>query len=378
MQKSVNIASVGVVSALGTDAPANLQSLCGGHSGLTKVDGRCEGRVALSDDDMRRLTLCPKVQSRTTLLALTAVLEAVAPIQTLLPQAMLISATTVGGMDCTPIFYSPFRQGLASRLRYVGEHEASSHTEAIARRLGIQSFRTTISTACSSGANAIMLGARLICAGLTDVVICGGTDALCDYTRAGFGSLMILSPEPCRPLSADRTGLNLGEAAAYVVLTSERVSAPSVGRLVGWANANDAFHQTAMTAEGRGGALAMSSAICMAGLSPQDISYINLHGTATQNNDSSELSAINTVWNGQPLPPLSSTKSLTGHTLAAAGALEAVFCIMALQQQMLWPNANFTSGDVQPVLAPVSAHLSYALSNSLGFGGNCTSLVFSK
>src|SRR5690606_36090306 len=166
------------------------------------------------------------------------------------------------------------------------------HTERIADFFGFNGYISTVSTACSSASNAIILGAELIKHGKLDRVICGGSDVLSKFTINGFNSLMILDKAHSRPFDANRNGVNLGEGAAYVVLESEFLAQKSgkriLGELSGYSNSNDAFHQTASSPDGDGALLAMQRAITMAGIQPSDISYINAHGTATENNDLSE------------------------------------------------------------------------------------------
>ncbi len=297
----------------------------------------------------------------------------------------LVSANTVGGMDKTEHFMEAFLENAAGgRLREVVHHECGSITELVADALGIRHHVSTISTACSSGANALMYGARMIRSGLLDVVIAGGTDSLTRFTLNGFNTLMILDQQKCRPFDDTRTGLNLGEGAGYVVLVSDRLAGQLKPwcRLSGFANANDAYHQTASSPEGTGNYLAMKGALEMAGLTPGDIGYINLHGTGTQNNDSSEGLAIMRLF-APAFPPVSSTKSFTGHTLGASGGIEAVFSAYALHAGLIYPNAQFTTPMKELAFAPAttfsSGHqLRHVMSNSFGFGGNCSSLVFSK
>jgi 3-oxoacyl-[acyl-carrier-protein] synthase-1 len=176
-----------------------------------------------------------------------------------------------------------------------------------------------------------------------------------------------------------RAGLNLGEAAAYIVMRREAQS--GYCRLSGYGNANDAHHQTAITTEGVGPQRAMRDALAKASLLPSDISYINVHGTGTANNDLSEGNAMRAIW-GKELPPYSSTKSFTGHTLAAAGSVEAVFAALAIRKQMLWANLRFNQQidglPISPVTSTTKSVVNHVLSNSFGFGGNCSSLIFSK
>jgi len=230
-----------------------------------------------------------------------------------------------------------------------------------------------------------MLGARMIKAGKLDRVVVGGTDCLSKFTINGFKTLMILSETDCRPFDANRTGLNLGEAAAFLVLESDKCvkkeNKKVLGYVSGWANANDAFHQTASSKDGEGATLAMQKALKVAGLKPEDIDYINAHGTATENNDASESAAISRVFKDS-VPSVSSTKAYTGHTLAAAAAIEAVYSVLALQNSTVFPNLNFETPIEETTIVPetevIIKDINHVLSNSFGFGGNCSTLIFSK
>jgi 3-oxoacyl-[acyl-carrier-protein] synthase-1 len=296
-----------------------------------------------------------------------------------------VSANTVGGMDKTEDFFADYLEDPQSgHLNQVVNHECGSITELVADALGIRHHVTTISTACSSGANALMYGSRLIRNNMVDVVIAGGTDALTRFTLNGFNTLMILDQESSRPFDDTRKGLNLGEGAGYVVLVKdelkELIRTPWC-KLSGFANANDAYHQTASSPDGVGNYLAMKGALEMSGLKPEEIDYINLHGTGTQNNDSSEGLAIERLF-APHYPPVSSTKSFTGHTLGASGGIEAVFSALAVREGYLYPNANFSTRMKEIPFTPVTAFsegnkVHHVMSNSFGFGGNCSSLIFS-
>ena len=388
--RGVRIIGMGAISAIGHDVPSTLTSLLDSRSGIAPMT-ICHsdlsvpaGEVKMTDEALASaLGIDHKNQSRTALLAMTAAREAIASAGLTpdeLTHTALISATTTGGMNETPQFYKDFATDNShGRLRHIVHHPCADHTDMMANTLGIGGWRTTISTACSSGANAILTAAMMIEAGMADTVIAGGADTLCRFTLGGFNSLKILSREPCHPLSEGRDGLNLGEGAAYVVLSASDAH-PTIGWLAGWHNANDAHHQTAMSDDGRGAQDAMRGAMSKADVTPQEIGYINLHGTATPNNDQTEVAALRSVW-GDTLPPFGSTKGLTGHTLAAAGALEAVFCLLGLQKDVAWKSAGLTTpmvGQPVPTTANTPIGSPYALSNSLGFGGNCTSLIFKK
>lgn len=374
-----------------------LQSFQNGSSGIghiTLFDSVYRGKlpvgeVKISNEDLaRKLSVNPYL-TRTALLGIHAAREAIANAGIDLKKwrTGLISATTVGGMDKTEHFFCDFKTDAKKcRLREVVNHECGRSTELIADDLGVRDFISTINTACSSSVNAIALGTRLIKHNQLDVVIAGGTDALSKFTLNGFNSLMILDGEPCRPFDASRNGLNLGEGAGFVVLISDRVRASEKNRasvfVSGFANTNDAFHQTASSPEGRGSFGAMTKALAMAALSPNDIDYINLHGTGTLNNDLSEGTAVSRLY-GDAYPKLSSTKAFTGHTLGASGGIEAVFSTMAIQQQCVFPNLRFQNPIPEINIIPQKnfeegVKINHVMSNSFGFGGNCSSIVFSR
>ncbi|MES1221342.1 MAG: beta-ketoacyl-[acyl-carrier-protein] synthase family protein, partial [Bacteroidota bacterium] len=298
-----------------------------------------------------------------------------------------ISANTVGGMDKTENFFREFlNNNQKGKLRNVVNHECGAATEITADKLGIKNYVSTISTACSSSANSIFFGARLIKQNMLDVIVAGGVDALTKFTLNGFNTLMILDSEFCKPFDENRRGLNLGEGAGYVVLVSEKVAA-SLSRkpyckLTGYANANDAYHQTASSPDGTGSYLAMTGALKEADLKTSDIDYINLHGTGTQNNDIAEGTAIKRLFEPS-FPKMSSTKSFIGHTLGASGGIEAVFSVLAIEHGIIYPNLRFHTQMKELPFAPETKFLkgqkvNNVLSNSFGFGGNCSSLVFSR
>ncbi|MDL2256407.1 beta-ketoacyl-[acyl-carrier-protein] synthase family protein [Parabacteroides sp. OttesenSCG-928-G06] len=391
----VFVTGIGAISGIGLNSGEHLASFRAGKNGLGKITlfpTRHEVPVSEVKKNNRQLQEAlgiplQKTLSRTALLGITAAQEAWkdAAIE---PESGLrigfISSNSTGGMDLSEQFYPLFRDdNKQGRLRLVASHDAGDSTEQIASYLGLTGFRTTISTACSSAANALMLGARMIRQGLFDVVIAGGTDALCRFTLNGFSSLMILDKEPCRPFDISRAGLNLGEGAGYLVLQSEKsLRRQPYAALCGYANNNDAYHQTASSPEGTGAWLAMKNALEVAGVKPDEVDYINAHGTGTPNNDASESKAICRLF-GDKIPPFSSTKAFTGHTLGAAGGLEAVFSVLAIDRGIYYPNLHFATPIEETGLIPVTSYsenhtVRTVLSNSFGFGGNNTSLVFRK
>ncbi len=397
MGKGIAITGMGVISAIGNNVEENYESLISKKIGISKIthidtvhkNDIMVGEISTTNEALEaQLGLSPNSWSRTSLLAVIAAKEAVnhAGITDLNAfKTGLISGTTVGGMDKSEqYFYEYFENNKA--WHHINGLHAGDSTKKIAIALGLESsFTTTISTACSSAANAIMLGARMIKSGQLDRVIVGGADCLSKFTINGFKTLMILSDTYNTPFDDHRKGLNLGESAAYLVLESDEVVAKENKKVLayvkGYGNANDAFHQTASSDNGDGAVLAMEQALKVAGLSPKAVDYVNAHGTATPNNDLSEGRAMNRVFDGR-VPDFSSTKAFTGHTLATAGAIEAVYAVLALQNNVIFPNLNFKTPmqefDLLPETELKQKELNVVLSNSFGFGGNCTALIFSK
>lgn len=397
MKGRIHVAGAGVISAVGNSVSETLHSFRNQLSGIGKItlfdSVHCDtlpvGEVKLSDRDLAEKLGTRASLTRTALLGIHAARESVqvSGIDLSKWRTGLISATTVGGMDKTENFFYDFLPDQKKgRLRNVVNHECGKTTELIADDLGIRGFISTINTACSSSVNAIAFGARLINHGMLDVVVAGGTDALTKFTLNGFNSLMILDQRECRPFDAGRNGLNLGEGAGFLVLISDRVKRESnlktIGVVSGFANTNDAFHQTASSPEGRGSFSAMQKALAMSGLTTDDIDYINLHGTGTLNNDLSEGTAVARLF-GDRYPRLSSTKAFTGHTLGASGGIEAVFSLMAIQHQCVFPNLRFEKPIPEIGLTPQlqfedGIEVRHVMSNSFGFGGNCSSMIFSR
>ena len=398
MNQPVFVAGTGVISAIGNNLSENLEALVNCRAGIGQMkyldsvyrDKLPVAEVKLSNEALSQIAGLPVSKSRTALLSAIAAREAIsnAGIDDLKNyRTGFISANSVGGMDKSEKFFVQFLSGSnKGKLRDVIHHECGSVTELVADALGIKNHISTISTACSSSANAIFYGARLIKNNLLDVVVAGGTDALTRFTLNGFNTLMILDEQLCQPFDENRRGLNLGEGSGYIVLVSDKVAAslkmsPTV-TLSGYFNANDAYHQTASSPDGTGSYLAMSGALKQAGLKPSDIDYINLHGTGTQNNDIAEGTAIKRLFDSS-FPKMSSTKAYTGHTLGACGGIEAAFSILSLQHGMLFPNLRLQNPMKELPFTPEkllqkNIPLKHVLSNSFGFGGNCSSLVFSK
>lgn len=417
----IYVTGLGIVSGIGIGVSENIEALRQGKHGIGKVTlfptalDVPVSEVKHNNEELKQLLgISPqRTVSRTALLGMVAAKEALEdaglnqrtsryaqqpsqhiqqPPQQDSQQTQqdsqplrigFISATSVGGMDLSEHFYESFKENpKRGRLREVISHDCGASTELIASYLGINDFITTISTACSSAANAIMLGARMIKHGVLDAVVVGGTDALCRFTLNGFNSLMILDKAHCRPFDRSRTGLNLGEGAGYLVLQPESsLRRTPYCELSGYANTNEAYHQTGSSPEGDGAFLSMSEAIASSGISPEEIDYINVHGTGTPGNDASEGMALRRIF-GEHVPPFSSVKAFIGHTLGASEGIEAVYSVLSLYKGMIYPNLNFTDAMPETGLIPETTFregipVRHVLSNSFGFGGNDSSLLFS-
>lgn len=396
MAQAAYIVNTGIITAIGNDTAACLRSLLEGRSGVGKAeylhtfwkDELPVAEVKYSNAALAAIARVPATWPRTALLSAVAVKEAWAPFaeKTNGLRTGFFSANTVGGMDLTEDIYKEIKNKLPYDFNKVANHECGAITELVASHFRITDFVTTISTACSSSANSIMMAAQMIEAGMLDIAIAGGADSLSRFTLNGFNTLMILDKQPCQPFDNNRRGLNLGEGAGYIVLMNDKAmqqcSIQASCKVSGYANANDAYHQTASSPDGTGNKLAMGNAMKQAGLQPADIDYINLHGTGTANNDSSEGKAIEILFEGK-IPRASSTKAYTGHTLGAAAGVEAVFSTLSIQQGIAYPNLRWQTQMEDVNWKPVTEletglDIKHVLSNSFGFGGNCSSLVFSK
>ena len=409
------ITGYGIVSAIGVGKAETLDALRNHRSGIAPVQyldtvhrDMLVGEVKLSFDELMARVGVPSdaeaPQSRTALIGRLALREALQQAGLTSPDdyasMALLSGTTVGGMDRTEIEASVSADGTIEHYNY----DCGTSTLDIARGFGQFAFVDTISTACSSAANAIAMGIEMVRQGLFERVVAGGSEGLSRLHLNGFNTLMILDSEPCRPFDAHRNGINLGEGAAYLVIESEasalRRGVRPLAVLSGYGNACDAYHQTASSPEGEGAVLAMQQALADAGLQPSDIAYINCHGTGTPNNDVSELTALHRVF-GPQLPPFSSTKGFTGHTTSASGSIEAAFCLLALEHHFLPVNLNFrdpidtdvpvlpsAADQILPPLRGIRGGLfplsrgtegvlaeGVCLCNTFAFGGNDTSLI---
>lgn len=395
----IYVTGIGIISAIGNNVAETLESFKEKRSGIGELqnirtrhkDVVPVGEVKFSNDELIKLggLSADSKNSRTALLGVIAAKEAAksAGIKNINEfRTGIISATSVGGMGMTEDLWMDYLDTEKSGdwLRYIEAHECGDSTQFIADALGIKDHLSTISTACSSSANSIMLGARLIKHGILDRVIVGGTDSLSRFTINGFMTLMILDKEQCKPFDSERKGLNLGEAAGFIVIESEKAvkGKEILCELSGYGNSNDAYHQTASSPDGAGAYLAMEKAFKVSGLKPTDIDYINAHGTGTGINDMSEGTAIDRMFN-KNVPLISSTKAFTGHTLGACGGIEAVFSVLAIKHNMVFPNLNHSNPMPELSFVPektlvTDKKINHVLSNSFGFGGNTSALIFSR
>ncbi len=391
----VFVTGIGLVSAIGNNAEEHLVSLQNSKTGIQNskyfhskyADIFPFGEIKLSNAEMQKeLGLKNGTYTRTDFVAFKAFKEAIqdAAIENLISsrENAFISASTVGGMCETDRFYADANL-LSKDTSFADSYSGINHLLEIVKQYNIKGNTMCINTACSSSANAIMLGTKMIKTGMVKRAVVGGVDTLSKFTVNGFNALQIFSKNPCTPFDKDRKGLNLGEAAAYLVLEREEdcQSKKKYAEIVAYGNSNDAYHASSLSDEAIGIVNAMKGALGSANLSANDIDYINTHGTATENNDYAEMFGITKLF--KKVPPFNSTKSYTGHTLAAAGALEAIFSIFSINNKEIYKSLNVKNA-IEPFnLLPISKYqknieINTVLSNSFGFAGNCSSLILKK
>ncbi|MUK49620.1 beta-ketoacyl-[acyl-carrier-protein] synthase family protein [Aliivibrio fischeri] len=293
--------------------------------------------------------------------------------------AVIVGTSTSGISDGEVALKEKMEQGAFPAGYSYKQQELGNPADFIAQYLNIDGPTYAISTACSSSGRVFLSAKRLLKAGFVDAVIVGGTDSLCRLTLNGFNSLEALSNEYCLPFSPNRKGINIGEASAYMLLSAEQKDSDDPIALLGAGDSSDAHHISAPHPEGKGAIEAMNKALTDAGLEPKDIGYINAHGTATPLNDAMESKAVHAVF-GHSVP-VSSTKPFTGHTLGAAGIIEASICWHILKYNLPLPK-QINDGQQDDALADIQLVVDQPLrkktviSNSFAFGGNNISLIF--
>jgi len=394
--KPLSLASFTATSCIGTGLAATRAALHAGLGGLTACDfddapldtwiGRVEGLegivvpppLARYDCRNNRLALLGLQQD-----GFLETVRAAAARHGAGRVAVLLGTSTAGILSTEQAYRrrDPADGALPPDFDYRGTHNTNSVTEFVRALCGLEGPALTVSSACSSSAKVFATAARMIATGLIDAAVVGGVDSLCLTTLYGFNSLELLSPEPCRPFDRARRGISIGEAAAFALLqrSTERLPADAI-LLSGYGESSDAHHMSSPHPEGLGARLAMSAALQRAGLGVAQIDYINLHGTATPSNDAAEGRAVLDLFGAHT--PASSSKGYTGHTLGAAGGLEAVIAAIALQEGLMPGSAGTRELDpaigIDYLLEARQRPLLHVLSNAFGFGGTNASLIFSR
>ena len=384
---SVGVSAYTLTSALGVGLPGLRASLADDRTGLVPIN-----QVEWLDCDVpcfvgavpeaASARVAPEWQSRNNqlielALAQDGIEEQVrAAVESFgATRVAVVMGTSTSSIDRTEAAYRHRdEEGLFPR-EYLQPRTHNPHApgDYVAARLGLQGPAVTISAACASSAKVFATAQRWLNQGLADAVLVGGADSLCLSVIYGFHSLQLVDAEPCRPFSADRAGISLGEAAGFVLLTREA----SALRLDGVGESCDAYHMSSAHPEGLGAELAMQRALQASGLELADVDYLNLHGTGTRANDETEGGVVARLARGELLA--SATKGWTGHTLGAAGIVESVMCLDALATGVLAGTANTTAAeaDFDLLLRNTRTSIKRAMSNSFGFGGNNCSVVFS-
>lgn len=391
------ITAYGLCCGLGRDTATVLSALHAGTRGLREAPFEVpfDAITGTVPGDLPTIPAClSHKESRTgrlALLGLGDVLPALAAAKERWGAARVASVlgTSTGGIDRTELVHfdwfgargAPEPPGLSADYVYLEQHPFHAFADLVTEFAGLEGPSFVVSTACSSSAKVFSSARRLLDLGVADAVLVGGVDGLCNTTVRGFHSLGVMAPEPSRPFGSARPGMNVGEGAAYLLLEREpRVGEPPKAWLRGVGETSDAYHMSSPDPEGLGARRAMEAALAQAGIGPDAVGYVNAHGTGTKYNDAAESKALASLFGTEV--PVVSTKALTGHTLGACGAVEAIFTIVALEQG--WIPAGVGS---HPLDEEVSIHvpaqvierpLRFALSNAFAFGGNNASVLFER
>jgi 3-oxoacyl-[acyl-carrier-protein] synthase II len=401
----VVITGLGTINAVAADVPAFTAALRRGTCGIGPVSAfdprqyaTATGGQAPAFDLRDRLPgpLALRRMSRADRMALAATREALGaaglwPLpEPLRERAGVVIGGGAGGMLEAEAVYRDYLRERTRGLAFsrFAAFCCAASADHIATHLGLMGPKTTFMTACSSGATAIGYGRDLIADGAADLVIAGGTEPLSRTTYAAFNALKAVDPEPCKPFDKHRRGLSLGEGAGILILESlalaRRRGARILGEVLGYGVSGDAHHMTAPDPEASGAVRCIRAALADAGVRPEQVDYVNAHGTATPANDRMETKALKAVFGRRAFAiPVSSTKAMTGHTLGAAGAIEGVVSVLAIAHGLVPPTIHLETADPECDLDYVpgtarAVDLSIVLSNSFAFGGNNTAVVFGR
>src|SRR5687767_6602904 len=399
-RRRVVVTGLGAVSSIGSSVSEFWPNLLAGVCGIRPVSlfdasaYRTQTAAEVSDIPDGFLTAVDRRRmSRADRMGLVAANEAIAQSGLDLSRedpariGVILGGGTSGLLD-SEAFYEIWLNGGRGRPSRVLNHLPDAITDRIAQRFGLEGLKSTITTACSSAANAMGYAYDAIVGGLADAVVTGGSDVLARLTYGGFNSLRSVDPDPCRPFDRERRGLSIGEAAGILVFEEEdrarRRGAPILGEFLGYGVTSDAYHMTAPDPSGAAGARTIRAALDAAGRNPSDVDYVNAHGTATLQNDSAETAALKVALGERAKAiPVSSIKSMIGHCLCASGAIEAVATVMTVRERKIPPTIHYENPDPACDLdyVPNEARegaVTLALSNSFAFGGNSSVVVISR
>lgn len=399
-RRRVVVTGLGAVSSIGSSVSEFWPNLLAGVCGIRPVSlfdasaYRTQTAAEVSDIPDAFLTPAEKRRmSRADRMGLVAATEAISQSGLDISRedpariGVILGGGTSGLLD-SEAFYEIWLNGGKGRPSRVLNHLPDAITDRVAQRFGLEGLKSTITTACSSAANAMGYAYDSIVAGLADAVVTGGSDVLARLTYGGFNSLRSVDPEPCRPFDRERRGLSIGEAAGILLFEEEerarRRGAPILGEFLGYGVTSDAFHMTAPDPSGVAGARTIRAALDAAGRNAADVDYVNAHGTATPQNDSAETAALKVALGDRAREiPVSSIKSMIGHCLCASGAIEAVATVMTVREGRIPPTIHYENPDPACDLdyVPNEARelpVTLALSNSFAFGGNSSVVVISR
>jgi 3-oxoacyl-[acyl-carrier-protein] synthase II len=401
-KRRVAVTGLGIASAIGTSLPVFKQNLFAGVCGIGPVSlfntsGYPGGSGAQIRDSVLEAVFSPwelRRYSRCDLVGLLAAKELLSDPQNIFRDCLkekigVVLGGGAGGMLTWERHRQPVWLGKKSKPAALLSAAAGNLADRLANQYGLTGYRGTIATACSSSATAVGYGFDLIHCGEHEMALVGGSEAFSELTFSGFNALRVVDPEYCKPFDKNRQGLSLGEGAAILVLEeyerAVRQGKTIYAEVLGYATNSDAFHMTAPHPEGTGMMKVMGQALKNAGIAPEEVDYINAHGTATRANDQSETLAIKRLFGEHKARRLaiSSTKSMVGHCLGAAGAVESLATVLALAEQKAPPTIHYTEPDPACDLDYVpnqarSLNIKIALSNSFAFGGNNTTVVFKR